>query len=81
MTKKETNAEIFYSPARGGYMWRINHVPGRFVTTLPVNRRPIKTAQAARDSLDAAIGLLRLEIPESQIKIVPRPEPTQCPDT
>lgn len=78
MTKKETNAEVFYSPARAGYMWRINHVPGRFVTTLPVNRRPIKTAQAARDSLDTAIGLLRLEIPESQIKIVPRPEPNQC---
>lgn len=72
MTKSQTHAEVFYSPQRKGFLWRIHHVPGRFITTLPVNRRPIKTEQAARDSLDTAIGLLRLDIPESQIKSVPR---------
>ncbi len=81
MTKSKTNAEVYYNPQRGGFLWRINHVPGRFSTQPASHRSPYRTAQAARDALDKALLLLWLELPESQIKTVKFAEPKKCPET
>lgn len=83
MTKKDTHATIYWVPAssakngRAGYAWRICLQPGRIRIDRGSHR--VKTPQGARESLDAALGLLRLEIPERQIKVIPRPEPKPCP--
>lgn len=85
MTKTQTHATIYWvnsppgSRLRSGYAWRIMLQPGRI--RIDRGQKRFGKVESARESLDAALGLIRVEIPEHQIKVILRPEPKKCPET